>query len=105
MDDIGVTPDFAPAHVVNGDKILLKIKVASWPILVYTPLQMGKSTACLERKTSGPKPEFPGLGKDAAALGVSRYFLWKVLKGFATSKPLLERYNELHRKKTNFYVH
>jgi hypothetical protein len=48
--------------------------------------------------TRGPgrKPEFPGLSEDAATLEVSRYFLWKVLKGFATSAPLLARYRKLH---------
>ena len=43
----------------------------------------------------GPKPEFPGLTEDAAALGVSRYFLWKVLKGYAKSAPLLARRQKL----------
>jgi hypothetical protein len=43
----------------------------------------------------GPKPEFPGLTEDAAELGVSRYFLWQVLKGHATSAPLLTRYKAL----------
>ncbi len=32
-------------------------------------------------------------------LGISRYFLWKVLKGYATSAPLLARYNELQAGK------
>jgi hypothetical protein len=43
----------------------------------------------------GKKAEFPGLSADAAALGVSRYFLWQVLKGYATSGPLLARYQAL----------
>jgi hypothetical protein len=49
-------------------------------------------------KRRGPKPEFPGLTEDAAALDVSRYFLWKVLKGYATSAPLLKRYRQLKAK-------
>lgn len=47
------------------------------------------------KQPRGPKPEFPGLNKDAEALGVSRYFLWKVLKGYATSAPLMKRYRAL----------
>ena len=50
------------------------------------------ATSISSKKRSGPKPEFPGLTQDAAALGVSRYFLWQVLKGHAASKPLLTRY-------------
>jgi hypothetical protein len=50
------------------------------------------------RLKPGPKPEFPGLTKAAADLGISRYFLWKVLKGYATSKPTLNRWNEWNRK-------
>jgi len=52
------------------------------------------------KKKPGPKPEFPGLTDDAAALGVSRYFLWKVLKGYATSAPLLARYQALKNSTT-----
>lgn len=51
------------------------------------------------KKRPGPKPEFPGLNEDAVALGVSRYFLWKVLKGYGTSAPLLARYRELQATK------
>jgi hypothetical protein len=51
------------------------------------------------RKTSGPKAEFPGLTQDAATLGVSRYFLWQCLKGFATSAPLMARYRALKGEK------
>ena len=51
----------------------------------------------LIRKRPGPKPEFPGLTEDAAALGVSRYFLWQVLKGFGKSAPLLQRYRALKK--------
>lgn len=40
-----------------------------------------------------------GLTQDAATLGVSRYFLWQVLKGHATSAPLIARYNALKVKK------
>jgi hypothetical protein len=47
------------------------------------------------KKKSAAKPEFPGITDDAAALGVSRYFLWKVLKGYATSAPLMARYRQL----------
>lgn len=36
--------------------------------------------------------------EDAAKLGVSRYFLWKVLKGYAVSAPLMARYRELRAK-------
>ena len=50
------------------------------------------------KQRPGPKPEFPGLTEAAAKLGVSRYFLWKVLKGYATSAPLLARYNQLKTK-------
>lgn len=52
------------------------------------------------RNTGGRPPEFPGLTEDAAALGVSRYFLWKVLKGHAASAPLLARYRELKSNKS-----
>jgi hypothetical protein len=52
-----------------------------------------------EKKKPGPKPEFPGLTADAATLGISRYFLWKVLKGYAVSKPTLARYRELKSTK------
>ena len=44
----------------------------------------------------GRKPEFPGIGKDAVTLGVSRYFLWGMLKGIFVSAPLLCRYRKLH---------
>jgi len=54
----------------------------------------------LKRKNPGPKPEFPGLTEDAKKLGVSRYFLWRVLKGYGTSAPLLERYQKLKAKKS-----
>lgn len=50
------------------------------------------------KRRGGRKPEFPGLGKDAEALGVSRYFLWKCLKGYAVSKPLMARLQELKRQ-------
>ena len=63
---------------------------------------MQMMTACAQvpvKKARGPKPEFPGLNEDAATLGVSRYFLWQVLKGHATSAPLLERYRSLKEAK------
>jgi hypothetical protein len=63
---------------------------------------MKMTTACAQlavKKARGPKPEFPGLNEDAATLGVSRYFLWQVLKGHATSAPLLERYRRLKESK------
>jgi hypothetical protein len=47
------------------------------------------------------KVEFPGVGADAVALGVSRYFLWTVLKGWKKSAPLLKRYKALKAKKSN----
>jgi hypothetical protein len=50
------------------------------------------------KRRGGRKPEFPGLTDDAAKLGVSRYFLWKVLKGLATSAPLLARYRQLKQE-------
>jgi hypothetical protein len=49
------------------------------------------------KKRRGPKSEFPGLNADAIELGVSRYFLWQVLKGRATSAPLLARYRALQK--------
>ena len=52
-------------------------------------------TRTLSPKQRGPKPEFPGLNADAVSLGVSRYFLWQVLKGHSTSAPLLARYRQL----------
>jgi len=60
---------------------------------------MANSTTIERRKRRPGRPaEFPGLTEDAAALDVSRYFLWKVLKGFATSAPLLKRYRQLKSK-------
>jgi hypothetical protein len=56
-------------------------------------------TIALPKRKPGPKPEFPGLTEDSAALGVSRYFLWQVLKGSATSAPLLARYRALRSAK------
>jgi len=50
-----------------------------------------------EKRRPGRPAEFPGLTEDAAALGVSRYFLWKVLKGYAVSAPLLARYHKLKK--------
>ena len=58
-------------------------------------LRNGANQVIERVKRRGPKPEFPGLPEDAAALDVSRYFLWKVLKGDATSAPLLARYRAL----------
>lgn len=53
------------------------------------------AVANMTKKRPGPKPRFPGLTADAAALGVSRYFLYQVLRGWATSAPLLARYHKL----------
>jgi len=53
------------------------------------------SADAAQKKKPGPKPEFPGLGEDAKTLGVSRYFLWLLLKGRATSAPTLSRYRAL----------
>jgi hypothetical protein len=50
------------------------------------------------KKPLGRPAEFPGLTEDAATLDVSRYFLWKVLKGYAASAPLLKRYRQLKSK-------
>jgi hypothetical protein len=41
------------------------------------------------------KTQFPGIVADSARLGVSRNFLFKVLRNEATSKPLLARYQKL----------
>jgi hypothetical protein len=56
---------------------------------------MSKSWIAKRRKGRSQRPRFPGLSKDAEALGVSRWFLYQVLRGWATSAPLLKRYNEL----------
>ena len=63
---------------------------------------MKMSSQCAQvavKRPHGPKPEFPGITEAAATLGGSRYFLWKVLKGYATSAPLLKRYSELKQTK------
>ena len=52
-----------------------------------------------QKKRHGPEPEFPGLNEAARKLGVSRYFLWLCLKGWATSAPLMKRYRELKQQK------
>jgi hypothetical protein len=38
---------------------------------------------------------FPGITRDAEVLGVSRYFLYMVLSGKSSSRPLMERYRAL----------
>ncbi len=53
----------------------------------------------VQGKRRGPKPAFPGLVEDAKKLGVSRFFLYQVLKGRATSAPLLARYRALKNGK------
>ncbi|NOS70079.1 MAG: hypothetical protein HOP33_09125 [Verrucomicrobia bacterium] len=42
-----------------------------------------------------PNIKFPGIGKDAEALGVHRIHLYLVLTGARTSHRLLARYNQL----------
>lgn len=64
-------------------------------------MQMALAYAQAAKRRHGPKPQFPGLTEDAATLGVSRYFLWQVLKGHAKSAPLLARYRELKEAKSN----
>jgi hypothetical protein len=43
------------------------------------------------------KTLFRGIGADALKLCVSRNFLFKVLRGEATSVPLLKRYRQLKK--------
>jgi hypothetical protein len=40
-------------------------------------------------------PNTPGIGRDAAALGVSRFWLWRVLSGRSSSPELKARYDAL----------
>ena len=80
----------------EGYQKIFIIKVASSGVLRVFYLQMAIAYAQQQvKKPRGPKPEFPGIGADAATLGVSRYFLWQVLKGHAKSAPLLARYRAL----------
>jgi len=50
--------------------------------------------------TTKRKVQFPTIGADAKALGVTRAYLWKVLVGRVTSKRLLTRYQALKANQT-----
>lgn len=48
-------------------------------------------------KVRRPATRFPGIGADAASLGVTRVYLWKVLVGDERNPELLKRYKSLKR--------
>lgn len=52
----------------------------------------------MQKKTVKRKWKYKGISEDAAALGVTRVHLWKVLEGDRDSKPLMRRYRELKRQ-------
>jgi hypothetical protein len=54
----------------------------------------GSGRKATNRKGRGPT-RFPTIGRDAAALGVTRWHLWKVLTGERQSAALSRRYRDL----------